>query len=188
MPEQIKPISFTAKYPGLMNKIITDAGVSLPFKVEEVNNNSVNIHNTQALWDTGASGSVVTQSTAKALNLIPIGSAMVSHAGGQSLHNRYLVNIVLPNKVMICGIPVTECPDTAGNFGVIIGMDVIAGGDFAVTNFQGKTVVSFRIPSIQEIDFVEEAKKINIKPNAPCPCGKKTWNKKSVKYKNCCGK
>mgnify|MGYP003298516742 CR=1 FL=1 len=42
---------------------------------------------------------------------------------------------------------------------VLIGMDVIRYGDFTISNYNGKTKMSFRIPSIQETDYVEEARK-----------------------------
>ena len=35
-------------------------------------------------------------------------------------------------------------------------MDVINQGDFSVSNFEGKTVFSFRIPSKKTIDYVQE--------------------------------
>jgi len=41
-----------------------------------------------------------------------------------------------------------------GDSDVLIGMDIISLGDFAVTNFQEKTVFTFRIPSVERIDFV----------------------------------
>jgi hypothetical protein len=39
---------------------------------------------------------------------------------------------------------------------VLIGMDVITTGDLAITNHNGKTTFSFRVPACEEIDFVEE--------------------------------
>ena len=61
-----------------------------------------------ALWDTGATKSVITDVTALALNLTPVGSAMVGHAGGISPSNTYLVNFLLPNNVGIPGVLVTN--------------------------------------------------------------------------------
>jgi len=68
-------------------------------------------------------------------------------------------------------------------------MDVISLGDFAVTNFNGKTMFSFRTPSMAEIDFTKHS---HIEPirnesnktgrNDPCPCGS------GKKYKHCHGK
>jgi hypothetical protein len=43
-----------------------------------------------------------------------------------------------------------------GSTDVLIGMDVICKGDFALTHKGGKTVFSFRYPSIATIDFLRE--------------------------------
>lgn len=77
---------------------------------------------------------------------------------GSSQAETYLVNIGLPNKVVFSGVRVTKgrLTDEAD---VLIGMDIINGGDFAVTNLNGVTKFSFRFPSIAHIDFVEEAKR-----------------------------
>ena len=39
---------------------------------------------------------------------------------------------------------------------VLIGMDIINRGDFAVSNRNGKTMFSFRIPSMSDFDFQSE--------------------------------
>ena len=68
----------------------------------------------------------------------------------------FLVNIVLPNKV---GFP--ELTVTAGKLygaDVLIGMDIIGKGDFAVTHPNGNTKFSFRMPSQADIDFVKEGR------------------------------
>ena len=39
---------------------------------------------------------------------------------------------------------------------LLIGMDIIRFGDFSVTTNNGKTIFSFRTPSIKHIDFVKE--------------------------------
>ena len=38
---------------------------------------------------------------------------------------------------------------------VLVGMDIINRGDFAVSNRNGATAFSFRIPSVEEFDFVK---------------------------------
>jgi hypothetical protein len=44
-----------------------------------------------------------------------------------------------------------------GEFELIIGMDIITLGDFAISNKDNKTTVSFRIPPRDEpIDFLKE--------------------------------
>jgi len=180
--------AFTIKSPGKLREIITDIGISLPFIDKKNQTQSDRIFRTKALWDTGATNCVVTKQTAKELNLKPIAVSRVSHADGISIANVYFVNVYLPNNLIIPNVRVTECADSAGNFGVIIGMDVITLGDFSITNVNNSSTISFRIPSVQTIDYVHEAdliqKKLyrNTGRNAPCPCGS------GLKYKNCHGK
>lgn len=180
--------AFTTKSEGRIREIITDIGVSLPFIEDDIPQSDNRILRTKALWDTGATNCVVTKQTAKELNLKPISVTKVSHADGISLANVYLVNIYLPNNLVVPSVRVTECADNAGNFGVIIGMEVITMGDFAITNVETKTTVSFRIPSIKTIDYVQEADDIrnipyrNVGRNDNCPCGS------GLKYKKCHGK
>ena len=82
--------------------------------------------------------------------------ATVHHAQGSSQVETFLVNIRLPNSVGIPGIPVSRSvlPSEAD---ILVGMDIISLGDFAVTNHNGLTKFSFRVPSVDHIDFVEEA-------------------------------
>lgn len=182
--------AFTIKISGRAASVISDIGISLPFNAVGVHKSDQRIHQTKALWDTGATHCVVTKQTAQALDLRPISIAQVTHAGGVSQANVYLVNFYLPNNLVIPGVRVTECTDTAGHFGAIIGMNVITLGDFSITNPSGLTTVSFRVPSIKEIDYVAEAnqlkrekiRSLNVGRNDPCPCGS------GKKFKHCHGR
>jgi hypothetical protein len=183
--------AFTTKYPKLVDRIITDVKIFEAFdpKIYSVPPNPS--FSTKALWDTGATNSVITNDTVKHLNLIPTGVVLQTHAGGCNQVNIYLVSIGLPNNVLIVGVPVMECPSTVGNFGAIIGMDIINKGDFAITNVNHQTTLSYRLPSTQTIDYVSELMKLkynNIGRNDPCPCGLKDVNGKPIKFKNCHGK
>lgn len=109
----------------------------------------------KAIWDTGATASVVTQSVVDACSLKATGMVQVHGVSGAHVSETYLVDIRLPNGVVIHQVKVTKGILPTGT-NVLIGMDVISLGDFAVTNMGGKTVFSFRIPSITHIDFVQE--------------------------------
>jgi hypothetical protein len=148
----------------------------------------------KAILDTGATNSVITNKVIAECFLKPIGMAEVHHAKGKGTSEVFLVNVALPNNVGVAGVRVTQ-GDLIGDFEVLIGMDIISRGDFTVSNFNGKTFVSFRIPSAGHIDLKEITEKIAEKPvpilsppkqnvgrNAPCPCGS------GKKYKKCCGK
>lgn len=143
-----------------------------------------------ALWDTGATNTVITKRVAQALGLSQTGVALVHHAAGQSKKPKYIVNIMLPNNVGIPFVEVTE-GDLMGE-DVLIGMDIITKGDFAITNVGGRTTFSFRIPSVETIDYCNQQnhnikQQPLVKPktpgrNDPCHCGS------GKKYKQCCGK
>jgi hypothetical protein len=159
--------AFTIKFGGTTNRIVTPISLTFGFDPKEYQDKERPAPiQKDALWDTGATGSVLTSATVKELGLTPIGVTTVNHAGGTSQSNTYLVNFYLPNRVAIAGVLVSECEDIAGNFGAIIGMDIIARGDLAITNVGGKTCMSFRIPSIAPIDYVEEHNRLMGNPRA----------------------
>ena len=111
------------------------------------------------------------------------GSRNVAHAGGSAIAPVYLVNVGLPNGVGVVGVEAVEfTPHTEFEF--IIGMNIITRGDFALTNVGGKTCLSFRIPSCEEIDYVVDANRLTyagVPRNALCPCGS------GNKFKRCHG-
>ncbi len=196
LTKQDKPQSFTIKATGILNPPITEIGVTKLVDPKDIREKD--ILRCKGLWDTGASNSVVSKSTAKSLGLKPITKVKVHHAGGNDWANVYLVNLFLPNRIIIPA-RVTECDDS-DRFGIIIGMNIITLGDFAITNVNKKTTISFRMPSIETIDFVKSSKHIapgaNIKPptvrapmkngkvnrRAQCPCGS------GKRFGNCHGK
>ncbi len=101
----------------------------------------------------------------------------VAHVDGLSRAETYLVNIYLPNNVAFSGVRVTKGTLTGGA-SMLIGMDIINTGDFAVTNFNGITKFSFRVPSIEHIDFVEESKKMPRRPKQATPFFRKKGKRK----------
>lgn len=113
----------------------------------------------KAIWDTGATNSVITRKVAQELNLTPSGRApcqVVGAADQLTTHDTdtFLVDIYLPNNVHITGVRVSEM--SVGGGDVLLGMDIIALGDFAVTSHNGQTWWTFRAPSNEPIDFVKE--------------------------------
>lgn len=62
-------------------------------------------------------------------------------------------------------IPSLQAPELilGDNLDVLIGMDIIGQGDFAITkDADNNTVLSFAIPGKKEIDFVPEVDEENI--------------------------
>lgn len=143
--------SFTVKYPNLVNVLKTYVQVS------QFGNN--NWKQCTAIWDTGATASVITSDVAKELGLIPISRGISRGVNGEKVVPVYAVSINLPNNVVF-NIPVSE-GEPGGGWDLLIGMDVISNGDFCVSNFAGQTTFSFRIPSEEATDYVKISKDKN---------------------------
>jgi len=161
--------AFTTRYNGLARVLFNKVNVCLPVTPEEVKTQNVEFKEYIAIWDTGATHSAITKKVVDDLKLQPTGVRETRHAGGKSSNNTYLVNIALPNKVMVPHVRVTEVqliPDDNVSDDkqpqLLIGMDIISLGDFVVTNTNTKTTFSFRIPSVQEIDFIPETQENNV--------------------------
>ena len=105
--------------------------------------------------DTGATGSMISQAVIDACGLKQIDTVDISHAQGTTRDVPvFLVNIYLPNLVVVTDLRVARVE--LRNADVLIGMDIINLGDFAVTNRGSRTKFSFRMPSQADIDFVAE--------------------------------
>lgn len=195
--------AFTLTQDGLLREIITDCKVSLPFnpRIAGPFTKHPPLIDVKALWDTGATNCAITKNLVDKLGLLPFDKVEVHHGNGKTLKEVYKINIILPGDVGFSYLNVTQCESTAGAFDIIIGMEVITQGDFAITNVGEKSMVSFRIPSRVSIDFNDgetivttpDKEKVEVKDvgkhipkntprNAPCPCGS------GKKYKHCHGK
>ncbi len=62
------------------------------------------------------------------------------------------------NRLVFHDMELVQFTYTGDDCDLIIGMDIMTQGDLALTNFEGRTVFSFRIPSRHIVDF--EAKDI----------------------------
>ncbi|MBU2646781.1 aspartyl protease family protein, partial [bacterium] len=164
--------AFTVKFNGQIARVI-----HTPVRVADSANRQT-IKEFHAIWDTGASGSLITEKIVRELNLKPVGPARVKTTGGERQTNRFLVDIYLPNNVRVINLEATEGSiDDVSD--VLIGMDIISLGDFAITNSNKQTVFSFKMPSTEEIDFVKivdmrkaiAERKLKPQRNDLCPCG-----------------
>jgi hypothetical protein len=106
-----------------------------------------------AIGDTGATGSVISKKVVEVCGLKPVGMVEVHTAGGICNSEVYLVSVALPNEVCFSVVRATKAAFLSPGLDVLIGMDIITQGDFALTHFQGKTCFSFRVPSCEKIVF-----------------------------------
>lgn len=121
---------------GLLNVLKNQCGISQAFD-PAAGRSLPPITQFDAIWDTGATNSVITQAVIDACGLVPVGMAQVHGVHGPSIEEVFLVNIYLLNNVAFSSIRVTR----GGFLGadILIGMDIINQGDFAVTNKGGIT-------------------------------------------------
>ena len=98
----------------------------------------------KAIWDTGAYGSVISPRVAEELGLMPVGVKPIQTANGTYEAYAYVVDMMLPNKLVIRGVEVSESDLKVCD--ALIGMDIISMGDMKITN-KPTTKFIFRIPA-----------------------------------------
>jgi predicted aspartyl protease len=137
-----------------------------------------------AIWDTGATSSAITKHVVDELQLPVVSRGTTTTAAGDISTTGHIIHLWMPHKVVI-----THCVANCVNLGVLnvdilIGMDVITRGDFSISNYEGKTIMSFREPSMRHVDYTKTDSLAEAPPrrNAPCPCGS------GKKYKHCHGR
>ena len=140
--------AFTTSAQARMNRLVNEVTISY-------NGSKVTV---PALWDTGATRSAISHEVRDSLNLIPTGKCRISTPNGSSDVDTYCVDATLPNNVNFSGIIVSDSEIGTQNIGMLVGMDIIGQGDFAVSNHNGKTVFSYRYPSSGVTDFVKQFK------------------------------
>ncbi len=100
--------AFTIKYNGLVNRITTELIVFPAFDPADLTNPPPVGHMTVGLWDTGATTSLITPQVVEQLNLSPVGVTNLSYVGGSGTSKTYMVNLGLPNRVVVGGVLVAE--------------------------------------------------------------------------------
>lgn len=134
---------FTEKYTTIKKRLINSA-------IVEYENHVVPV---KAQWDTGATGTCISKEIVEKLKLVPTGMIQVQTPSGIGFMNKYMINIILNNEVRIINIPVMDSEIGKQGIDVLIGMDIIHLGDFSISNFEGRTQFSFRMPSQEHIEY-----------------------------------
>ena len=178
--------AFTSYGSGLLNALKNEVEISA------VGESSQAKKKFPAIWDTGATATVITERVVRECGLIETGKTWIVGVNGErEKAPTYLVDVWLPHGVRVRSVTVAQMKLT-GDEDILIGMDIIALGDFAVSSYQGITSFSFRTPSRQRIDFLPSKDRMKVTGqaritpkvghNALCTCGS------GRKFKNCCGK
>ena len=142
-----KAYTFTKRY-GEISKVLT-----LPVTIKLAG--ATQSYETQGIIDTGAIVSIISHNVVDKLGAQPQGYRFMDTASEKRVITPvYNASIVLCERLEISNLTVGDgiLPDGEE---CLIGMDILSLGDLAVTHFDGKTCISFRIPSLQSIDLKE---------------------------------
>lgn len=104
--------------------------IATPITISPTNSEQ-QLHNCTAIWDTGATSSMISQRIAQQLQLSPQGSVKVSGVHGVENANIYTVDLMFNNGHEMPNIQVSEAGNNAG-FDILVGMDVISRGIFII--------------------------------------------------------
>ncbi len=149
------PSAFTVKADGLVNRLISPCVISDVWDPDDSEPEPPSVE-FNALWDTGATNTGISNHVVDSLGLVPDGYVEARHAQGIAYDvPRFTVNLVLPSNAMVLGVQVSQV-ELFGGIDVLLGMDIINLGDFAVTNNDQETMFSFVIPSQRHINYAEE--------------------------------
>ena len=143
----MKSESVTYRFGKIVDEIKT------PIKITNPLNGESTI--TFALWDTGATDCAITESLVKRLNLPIFSKAKVIGVHGIKQVNVHFIEFKLDNENIKLKTQVTSCSELSedGTIGFLIGMNLITQGDLVLSNYSNETVMSFRIPSKEILDF-----------------------------------
>ena len=129
--------------------------IGIPFFVDGYPKDREIIMSTNALIDTGATGSCISRNFAQNAQFRPFMMGQVRGAHGIATVPVYIVDVLLPNGILFPNMEVTEFYG-AENFDFIIGMNILCMGDMALSNAKNQTVFSFRMPPAEtHIDFTQ---------------------------------
>ena len=139
--------ALTETYDNFNGRIITN---------ESILYNDDQIENICVEWDCGATQSSISKELSQKLQLKPCGTQVATSSTGSALLDTYEISLILHDEVEI-PMRVSALPNIhSSGVDMLIGMNVIHLGDFAISNYNDKTCFSFRIPSKGLIDFTKE--------------------------------
>jgi hypothetical protein len=147
---------------GIVREIITPAKIKSPEAIQDVQ--KTNWMDVKALWDTGATNTVITRTVVDRLGFLPTGRTIVHGVNSTDEVNTYYVDILLPNNVRIRMVRVTECELNSPGIDLLVGMNIIQLGDLAISNGTGHTIFSFAYPPFPKpLDLLARAEAVNPK-------------------------
>jgi len=137
--------AFFTAYTGITNKLTTRAGIRPVYTDGAARRGGLSA--VKALWDTGATMTCIKPALRERLKmrLLESGGTEIAGIGGRTAAGATVVNLLV-----VPGLEIKNCPvyviDFPGDAELLIGMNIISKGDFAVCNAGGATSFSFAVP------------------------------------------
>jgi predicted aspartyl protease len=154
--------AFSWHYPGLARSLAAEARVC-----KEYAGNPEESVTIRAIWDTGATSTVVSPDVAGKINLVSVDKLGVYGVNSYTEVDVSIISIILPNGIILKNKRITICklPPTVD---MLIGMDIILMGDLFICNADNRTLFSYAIsPLPDKIDLVDRAEELGQEKQAP---------------------
>ena len=152
--KKIPHFAFSIQYKGIARELVSESEIVNPLNSQR--------KKYKAIWDTGATHTVITPKVLNELSLTIVDTTTIIGVNSKTEDIEVaLFNLLLPNNVSIKGVRGSVCT-IGGDTDILIGMDIIKFGDFAISNGGGQTLFSFAIPPFEnKTDLLEKANKTN---------------------------
>lgn len=160
MQQPLECFTFTGRFPVFRGRISSMIYVS-PYRDASIMQLKV-----RALWDMGASITLISKALADRLGiaLTPTTSRLRTALGFEAKvpEGEAWITIVLGSFPIKLKVMVTEHAATDNDIDIVLGLDFIAKGDFILSNDGGQLMFSFCYPSGFPLDFHEALTKLNV--------------------------
>lgn len=104
----------------------------------------------KALWDTGVTQSCISYEIVKMIEPKRISKSKIASAEKAVIEEIFSISVALSDEITFRDVAVKATDLTEKDADMLIGMDIIARGDFEVRNLHGITQFAFRIPPKNE--------------------------------------
>ncbi|MCR5622087.1 MAG: retroviral-like aspartic protease family protein [Treponema sp.] len=145
--------AFRTEYPAAAKELVNQVGIAPAGEADKM-------QEYRAVWDTGATLTVVTPKVQSDLGLASIDEMQIMGVNSRSIVPVVLIDVVLPNRVIVTGVRAAVAE--LGSEDMLLGMNIITLGDLCLSNKGGKTVMSFAYPPFDNpCDLLEKAEAVN---------------------------
>ena len=127
---------FTMEYQNIAHRLVTPVDVSACVDGSP-------LFRMDAIWDTGATTSCISEPIARKMGLLPIEKGVGVSTTGQTDISYYLVDVSISPTVRVPNLKVGGFPMENHDGDFIVGMDIISKGKLCVESKGGATGFSF---------------------------------------------